>query len=32
MCGPPAMTQSIIEMLDDLGVGKENIHFDDFGG
>ncbi len=32
MCGPPMMTQSIIEMLDDLGVGKENIHFDDFGG
>ena len=32
MCGPPAMTKSIIEMLDNLGVGKENIHFDDFGG
>jgi len=32
MCGPPVMTQSIIEMLDNLGVAKENIHFDDFGG
>lgn len=32
MCGPPMMTKAIIEMLDNLGVGRENIHYDDFGG
>lgn len=32
MCGPPMMTQCVLEMLDDLGVEKENIRFDDFGG
>lgn len=32
MCGPPVMTASIIEMLDNLGVEPENIHYDDFGG
>ena len=32
MCGPPMMTMAVIEMLDNLGVAKENIHFDDFGG
>ncbi len=32
MCGPPMMTKSVISMLEDLGVEKENIHFDDFGG
>ena len=32
MCGPPMMTKSVLEMLDDLGVEKENIRFDDFGG
>ncbi len=32
MCGPPMMTASVIEMLDNLGVEKENIRFDDFGG
>lgn len=32
MCGPPIMTQSVIGLLEDLGVEKENIHFDDFGG
>ncbi len=32
ICGPPMMTKSVIDMLDDLGVEAENIHFDDFGG
>ncbi len=32
MCGPPMMNQAVFRMLDDLGVEKENIAFDDFGG
>lgn len=32
LCGPPAMTSAVIEMLDELGVDRENILFDDFGG
>ncbi len=32
ICGPPMMLQSVLDMLDNLGVEKENIHFDDFGG
>lgn len=32
LCGPPMMNQAIFDMLDSLGVEKENIHFDDFGG
>ncbi len=31
-CGPPMMNAAVIKMLDDFGVPKENIHFDDFGG
>jgi Na+-transporting NADH:ubiquinone oxidoreductase subunit F len=31
MCGPPIMSQSVIHMLDNLGVERENINFDDFG-
>ena len=31
MCGPPLMTQSVLKMLDSLGVERENINFDDFG-
>ena len=31
-CGPPAMNDSVIKALDDLGVPPENIAFDDFGG
>ena len=31
MCGPPVMAQAVMQMLDDLGVEQENIHFDDFG-
>jgi Na+-transporting NADH:ubiquinone oxidoreductase subunit F len=32
MCGPPMMNQSVITMLQDLGVEDENILLDDFGG
>ncbi len=32
MCGPPMMAKAVVEMLDNLGVEPENIHFDDFGG
>jgi Na+-transporting NADH:ubiquinone oxidoreductase subunit F len=31
LCGPPMMTSSIYDMLDNLGVEKENIHADNFG-
>ena len=32
ICGPPMMNQAVFKMLDDLGVEKENIAYDDFGG
>lgn len=32
LCGPPVMNAAIFEMLDQLGVEKDNIHCDDFGG
>ncbi|GAB4332511.1 MAG: NADH:ubiquinone reductase (Na(+)-transporting) subunit F [Bacteroidales bacterium] len=32
LCGPPMMNDAVQKMLDDLGVPKENIAFDDFGG
>ncbi len=31
LCGPPLMLQACMKMLDDLGVERENILFDDFG-
>lgn len=31
MCGPPMMTQSVLNLLDGLGVPAENILFDNFG-
>lgn len=31
LCGPPMMLSSVLNMLDSLGVEKENIRFDDFG-
>ncbi len=31
LCGPPLMVQSVLSMLDELGVAPESIHFDDFG-
>ncbi len=32
MCGPPMMNAAVIGMLEDLGVERENIFLDDFGG
>jgi len=32
LCGPPMMNDAVNKMLDDLGVPKEMIAFDDFGG
>jgi Na+-transporting NADH:ubiquinone oxidoreductase subunit F len=32
MCGPPMMVSAVQEMLDNLGVEKDQIYFDDFGG
>lgn len=32
LCGPPMMNSAVQKMLDDLGVPKEKIAFDDFGG
>ncbi len=32
ICGPPMMNAAVFKMLEDLGVEKENIAFDDFGG
>jgi len=32
LCGPPMMNDAVFKMLDSLGVPKENIAFDDFGG
>jgi Na+-transporting NADH:ubiquinone oxidoreductase subunit F len=32
MCGPPMMNAAVIKMLEDLGVERERILLDDFGG
>jgi Na+-transporting NADH:ubiquinone oxidoreductase subunit F len=32
ICGPPMMNQAVLKMLDELGVEKEHILLDDFGG
>jgi Na+-transporting NADH:ubiquinone oxidoreductase subunit F len=32
LCGPPMMSQAVIEMLLNLGVEQDNILYDDFGG
>ncbi|MFT7267355.1 MAG: Na+-transporting NADH:ubiquinone oxidoreductase subunit F [Porticoccus sp.] len=32
MCGPPMMNSAVISMLLDLGVERDNIFLDDFGG
>lgn len=32
LCGPPIMNESVLKMLDNLGVPQENIDLDDFGG
>ena len=31
LCGPPQMLQACMDMLDGLGVERENVLFDDFG-
>lgn len=31
LCGPPAMTDAVVKMLDSLGVPPEMIRFDNFG-
>lgn len=32
LCGPPMMNVAVIKMLEDLGVPRENVLLDDFGG
>ena len=32
MCGPPMMNSAVIQMLEDLGVERDSIFLDDFGG
>ncbi len=32
LCGPPMMNKAVLQLLDNLGVERENILFDDFGG
>jgi Na+-transporting NADH:ubiquinone oxidoreductase subunit F len=32
MCGPPMMNAAVIKMLENLGVERDNIFLDDFGG
>ncbi len=32
LCGPPMMNAAVIKMLEDIGVEKNNILLDDFGG
>jgi len=32
LCGPPMMNSAVIKMLDDLGVSRNHILLDDFGG
>ena len=32
LCGPPMMNLAVLQLLDNLGVERENIAFDDFGG
>ncbi|NNF17178.1 MAG: NADH:ubiquinone reductase (Na(+)-transporting) subunit F [Gammaproteobacteria bacterium] len=32
LCGPPLMISAVMKMLDDLGVERDSILFDDFGG
>ncbi len=32
LCGPPPMLEAMLNLLEDLGVERDNIFFDDFGG
>jgi Na+-transporting NADH:ubiquinone oxidoreductase subunit F len=31
VCGPPVMSNAVLGMLEDLGVDRDNVFFDDFG-
>jgi Na+-transporting NADH:ubiquinone oxidoreductase subunit F len=31
LCGPPVMTAAVVQMLEQLGVDRRNVYFDDFG-
>jgi ferredoxin-NADP reductase len=31
LCGPPAMMESLVPALEDLGVSREDIHYESFG-
>jgi Na+-transporting NADH:ubiquinone oxidoreductase subunit F len=31
VCGPPLMVKAVLAMLDDLGVERDDIYYDDFG-
>ncbi|HSW67797.1 MAG TPA: NADH:ubiquinone reductase (Na(+)-transporting) subunit F [Bacteroidales bacterium] len=31
LCGPPVMNDAVLKMLDNFGIPKDNIAFDDFG-
>ena len=31
LCGPPVMSAAVVQMLEDLGVERDSIFFDDFG-
>lgn len=32
LCGPPMMNAAVFKMLNEMGIPKENVRFDDFGG
>jgi len=32
LCGPPLMNAAVMKMLDEMGIPKDNVRFDDFGG
>lgn len=32
LCGPPLMVRAVLATLDDLGVDRDSIYYDDFGG
>jgi Na+-transporting NADH:ubiquinone oxidoreductase subunit F len=32
LCGPPLMSAAVLQMLEQLGIARRNIFFDDFGG
>jgi len=31
LCGPPLMSSAVLAMLEDLGVDRSSVFFDDFG-